>query len=115
MMEEVVSTFHIHVRKCCASCAHKDLTRAVSVRYCSVHDKNVKPCDYCKEWRLSEQLKNAGNALGKVKRYDYLMYALDIRHNEAEKEELGVVYQPKTIDQIRQEFENKNGSVFGSL
>ena len=31
------------------------------------------------------------------------------------KEELGVVYQPKTIDQIRQEFENKNGSVFGSL
>jgi hypothetical protein len=43
------------------------------------------------------------------------MYALDIRHNEAEKEELGVVYQPKTIDQIRQEFENKNGSVFGSL
>ena len=87
MMEEVVSTFHIHVRKCCASCAHKDLTRAVSARYCSVHDKNVKPCDYCKEWRLSEQLKNAGNALGKVKRHDYLMCALDIRHNEAEKED----------------------------
>ena len=111
-MDTVISTFHIHVRRCCASCAHKDLTRAVSSRYCSVHDKTVKPGDCCNMWRLSEQLKNAGNALGKVKRYDYLMYALNIRHSEAEKEELGEVFEPQSISDIRREFEQEHGSIY---
>ena len=111
-METVMSVCHIRVRKCCASCAYKDLTRALSARYCTEHHKNVKPDDCCMMWQISEQLKKAGNALGKVKRYDYLMFALDIRHGEAEKEELGETFEPRSIADIRKEFEQEHGSIY---
>ena len=50
----------IRVKMCCASCAHKDLTRAVSKRYCSITDKCVDPLDVCDSWEMSDQMKVAG-------------------------------------------------------
>ena len=50
----------IRVKKCCASCAHKDLTRALSKRYCSICGKNVEPIDVCESWEMSDQMKVAG-------------------------------------------------------
>ncbi len=50
----------IRVKKCCASCAHKDLTRAVSKRYCSICGKSVDPLDVCESWEMSDQMKVAG-------------------------------------------------------
>ena len=50
----------IRVKKCCASCAHKDLTRALSKRYCSICGKNVDPIDVCESWEMSDQMKVAG-------------------------------------------------------
>ena len=50
----------IRVKMCCASCAHKDLTRAVSKRYCSITGKCVDPLDVCESWEMSDQMKVAG-------------------------------------------------------
>lgn len=50
----------IRVKQCCASCAHKDLTRSVSKRYCSITGKSVNPCDVCSSWEMNEQMKIAG-------------------------------------------------------
>lgn len=50
----------IRVKMCCASCAHKDLTRAVSKRYCSINGNCVDPLDVCEKWEMSEQMKVAG-------------------------------------------------------
>lgn len=50
----------IRVKKCCASCAHKDLTRAVTKRYCSISGNCVDPLNVCESWEMSEQMKIAG-------------------------------------------------------
>lgn len=50
----------IRVKKCCASCAHKDLTRAISKRYCSISGGYVDPLDVCESWEMSDQMKLAG-------------------------------------------------------
>ena len=50
----------IRVKKCCASCAHKDLTRAVSKRYCSISGVCVDPLNVCESWEMSDQMKSAG-------------------------------------------------------
>ena len=50
----------IRVKKCCASCAHKDLTRAVTKRYCSISGNRVDPLDVCVSWEMSDQMKVAG-------------------------------------------------------
>ena len=50
----------IRVKKCCASCAHKDLTRAVTKRYCSISGNRVDPLDVCEAWEMSDQMKVAG-------------------------------------------------------
>ena len=46
------NSFYVKVKKCCCSCAFKDLTRASGTRWCTKHDKKVKPCDSCRAWRL---------------------------------------------------------------
>ena len=50
----------IRVKMCCASCAHKDLTRAVTKRYCSITGQCVDPLNVCETWEMSEQMKVAG-------------------------------------------------------
>ena len=56
----------IRVKKCCASCAHKELTRAVTVRYCCAQQRNMKPDDCCAMWQMSRLLENVGRDLGRV-------------------------------------------------
>ena len=115
--------YGIEVRECCASCRYKDLTRLMNSRFCTEHHKGVKPKHCCKQWALSEQLEAAGSGRGKVKRKAYLKYLLEVREDERLRvgerssgmslaDQLGIQFPHKTIDQIRQEFENKNGSIY---
>lgn len=91
----------IEIRECCASCAHKQLTRALSERYCNEKRGKVKPCGWCEHWKLSNQLENAGEGSGQVKRLDYLKYAQDVQLNE-----------PKCVEQMRKDFEQEHGSIY---
>ena len=102
----------IEIEMCCASCRFKDLTRLMTARFCTEHQKRVKPRECCYEWALSEQLEAAGSAGGKVKRKAYLKFVLEVRADESAADQLGIQFPHKTIDQIRQEFEKNHGSIY---
>ena len=112
MKLEKKNVFRIKVKKCCASCAFKDLTRAVSARWCEKHGKNVKACEVCPKWRMNRQLKMAGFARGKVKRQEYLTYLASTREDEDLARQNGLTIEPKSIEQIRSEFEKEYGSIY---
>ena len=116
MKHQVTRNQHgIEVKKCCASCKHKDLTRLVLARYCSQHHEKVKPRECCEQWEMSEQMEAAGSGGGKVKKKAYLKYVLDVREDESLADQLGIKFPHKSIDQIRKDFEEKNGSIYVTL
>ena len=102
----------IEIEMCCASCRYKDLTRLMTARFCTEHQKRVKPRECCYEWALSDQLEAAGSAGGKVKRKAYLKFVLEVREEESLADQRGLHIVHKTIDQIRQEFEKNHGSIY---
>ena len=102
----------IEIEMCCASCRYKDLTRLMTARFCTEHQKRVKPRECCYEWALSDQLEAAGSAGGKVKCKAYLKFVIAVREEEVLAEQRGLKFVRKSIDQIRQEFEKNNGSIF---
>ena len=102
----------IEVRECCASCRHKDLTKLATARFCQLHQKSVKSQGWCEQWKMSEQLEAAGSAGGKVKKQAYLKYLMAVREDESLADQLKVQYPHKSIEQIRREFEEKNGSIY---
>lgn len=116
MKRQVTRNQHgIEVKKCCASCKHKDLTRLVLARYCSQHHEKVKPRECCEQWEMSEQMQAAGSGGGKVKKKAYLKYVLDVREDESLADQLGIKFPHKSIEQIRRDFEEKNGSIYVTL
>lgn len=116
MKRQVTRNQHgIEVKKCCASCKHKDLTRLVLARYCSQHHEKVKPRECCEQWEISEQMQAAGSAGGKVKKKSYLKYVLEVREDESLADQLGIKFPHKSIEQIRRDYEEKNGSIYVTL
>lgn len=109
------NSYGIEIEKCCASCRYKDLTRLMTARFCTEHQKRVKPRECCYEWALSEQLEAAGSAGGKVKRKAYLKFVLTSREDELTAEQLGIRFPHKSIDQIREEFEKNHGPIYLSF
>ena len=102
----------VEIRECCASCKHKDLTRLISSRFCLQHHKKVKPRECCEQWAMSEQMEAAGSGGGKVKKKAYLKYVLQVREDESLADQLKVQIPHKTLTEIRQDFEAKNGSIY---
>ena len=105
----------IEVKECCASCKFKDLTRLISSRFCLKHQKSVKPRGHCKQWAMSEQMEAAGSGRGKVKKKAYLKYVIEVREDESLADQLKVQIPHKSLEQIRQDFEEKNGSIYLEL
>lgn len=60
------NAYGIAVKKCCASCAYKQLTSARKTRHCMVRDERVKTLEYCSLWTMSSQLEAAGTAKGRI-------------------------------------------------
>ena len=103
----------VEIRECCASCKHKDLTRLISSRFCLQHHKKVKPRECCEQWAMSEQMEAAGSGRDKVKKKAYLKFVIEVRGDESLAEQLGLSQYPhKSIEQIRKDFEEKNGSIY---
>ena len=103
----------VEVKECCASCKHKDLTRLIASRFCLEHLKKVKPRECCEQWAMSEQLEAAGLSGGKVKKKAYLQFVMSVRDDESLADQLGLNQFPhKSIEQIRRDFEEKNGSIY---
>ena len=64
MSEMTENAYGIQVKRCCASCAYKKLTRLMTLRRCTKHRKNVKPGYVCKDWVMSDTMKSAGKTTG---------------------------------------------------
>ena len=106
----------IEIKECCASCRFKDSTRLISARFCTQHHKSVKPRECCEQWAMSEQMEAAGSGRGKVKKKAYLKFVIEVREDESLAEQLGLSQYPhKSIEQIRKDFEEKNGSIYVTL
>jgi hypothetical protein len=54
----VENAYGVKVKRCCASCKYKKMTRLVKTRRCRKHLANVYPYNVCKDWEMSETLKN---------------------------------------------------------
>ncbi len=65
--EYVANGFGIAIKKSCMSCVHKQFTRALSKRYCTEHEAEVKPTQVCSLWKMSDQMRMAGSGLGTVR------------------------------------------------
>lgn len=113
--ESQKNAFFIEVKKCCCSCAHKDLTRTTGSRWCTKHNKAVKRGDCCCLWRMSRQLKMAGFARGRVKRVEYLLYLAAVREDEGLAEQAGMDVVRKSIEEIRTEFEQQFGTIYENI
>lgn len=105
------NAFGIQVKRCCASCAHKQLNRTVSQRVCAKHNKEVRACEVCECWKMSDMLKSFCMSEGQIKRREYQLYLLKIREREAESN----VEEEQSIEDIRKEFESQFGSIYINL
>lgn len=106
------NSFGVAIKMQCSSCAFKDMTRAVSTRYCTKHERSVEPNHVCSLWSMSDQMKMAGRSEGKVKRLEYLRYLLAERDDEQLAIQMGHNIKPRSIEQIRENFESEHGSIY---
>ena len=114
MKRQPIMTTNPHgatVKVCCASCEHK-MWRADCQRWCKKRRSKVTAQNYCRRWRMSKLMEQAGSTQGRVKRHEYLMYVLEVREAEITAEEQGQQVEVKTIEEIRQLFEQEHGSIY---
>ena len=78
----------------------------------------MKKCIYLTEGECEEKLIRALKERpslvlpGKVKKQAYLKYLLAIREEESLALQQGIRIPHKSVEQIRKEFEEKNGSIY---
>jgi hypothetical protein len=61
-----------------------------------------------KQWII----KPGRSGWGRVKRREYLMFLVAIREEEHQAQMLGLTIKPKSIEEVRQEFEKEHGSIY---
>ena len=59
----------VKVKRCCASCLHKEITNE-GARVCALMVLKVEQKFRCKQWQMSEGLMNAGMSMGVVRDKD---------------------------------------------
>ena len=110
----------IRMARCCMSCAYKEQTELKNIRFCTLDNQTHRRCHMCHDWQMSRSMEGAGTSGGRIKRREYLMYALEIRCEEQESltptlskgEGDFMNGKCKSLEEIRAEFESKYGSVF---
>ena len=65
-MDTVINAYHIKVNKMCASCKHKECM-SDGARVCQKMGLKVEQRFKCKQWLMSDGLKNAGKGGGEVR------------------------------------------------
>lgn len=75
-MQYVRNHFGIVIKKCCASCIHKQLQGkgAAVTRICDAGEGIIKPSALCQDWQMIPTLDNAGKGDGRVKCPQYIQY-----------------------------------------
>ena len=110
----------IRMARCCMSCAFKEESELKTIRVCSLDKLPHHRCHMCRDWQASQTMQGAGTSGGRIKRREYLMYALAIRCEEQEsltptlsKGEGDFMNEKyKSVEEIRAAFEKEHGNVF---
>lgn len=106
----------ITVKKCCASCAFRGYAKDLEMRRCKLHHADVKPQNVCRKWQMNKQMELAGTpGDGQVKSREYLMFVLEVREREHLAEEEGQQVDVKTTEEIRELFEQEQGSIYVNI
>jgi hypothetical protein len=61
---------------------------------------------------MNGSMQGVGTSGGRIKRREYLMYVLAIRLEEQLAEEKQQLVAPKSVEEIRAEFEREHGSIY---
>ena len=109
--EMLVNRYGIAVKKCCASCQHKCLTD-IAERKCELTGRRVRGKQKCNDWELSEKLEMMGCERGRVQRRAYQLTLMEVRASESLAMQRGLTITPKSLEEIREEFEAEQGSRF---
>ena len=56
----------VKVKRCCASCLHKEITNE-GARVCALMELKVEQMFRCKKWQMSKGVENAGMGGGVVR------------------------------------------------
>ncbi len=110
--EDVVRNRHgVCVAKGCFSCLYREYDdEDDEMRLCARNKQKHHRFHLCEHWKMNPGLQKAGESGGKVKCYEYLMYLLRVRMEEAEQ---GITFrEEKSFEEIQAEFERKYGSVY---
>ena len=100
----------IRMGRCCMSCAYKMCTKEQKLRRCALDGIVHRRCHVCHDWEMSRTMQGAGASGGLIKKREYLMYVLAIRVEEQEQEIEKEFC--KSVEEIREEFEKKCGSIY---
>ena len=109
-MTSTRNSHYINVRRMCASC-HRRTVDDEGDRICEPTQKMVEQKSKCRYWQMSAAMMNAGKGLGRIKRREYLMFVIEVRMQEREAIDNGVLLPEdmETLDSLRKRFEAETG------
>lgn len=106
--------YGIKICMCCASCKHKVLDK--SLRICNNGEGQVPSFYLCPLWEMQDVFDNVGKGNGKVKKKEYLKFALDAINKDDmaawKASEKKLMYRKLTIQDVRELFMEKFGSIY---
>lgn len=116
-MEQAINKNGVKIKKCCASCEHKDFDKGGN-RLCMRGNGHVLKDEVCPLWHISEKMDGIKKSVeeGKVKRPEwlqYLLYQVDCAAKIAEaagKRFQGISEEKK--EAMKRSWESKHGDVY---
>jgi hypothetical protein len=71
--EMVLNSHGVRIKKCCASCQHKNIGKSENQRICMLGEGEVKKTYLCADWEMSDTCKEYKmNAQGRIKKPHYI-------------------------------------------
>lgn len=103
------NNFGIGICECCASCKHRQLDNRT--RICLAGEGAVPSNYVCGQWEMSDSYVNVGKGGGRIKKREYLLYAVDrlMEDNSAAVAAIanGRQHTRVTLAEIRNDFMKK--------
>ena len=98
------------IKSCCASCGYKTIDED-GVRTCQLMQILVSQQFRCHKWKVAKGLRNLCHNQGVIKRHEYLMFVLEVRMQEWEAVDNGILLpeDAETLDSLRKRFEAETG------
>ncbi len=108
--EFFVNNNGLRMRRCCASCIHKDYTESVNYRTCKIHKVDVVPSEVCESYETDPKYMDEGGSLGQVRTKHFIDY---LTERLLEPEVPGV--KKPTPFSVEKEYTEKYGSPYVKL